>query len=805
MESTISASGQVLRRAMHPSPSGLTLMPPLALSHVKVPRGTALFTGRAADKYKSWRQSPERARIAGIAAPCCGPASHRHAMHGVPPMVRTAQCHKCQAPLAEGTDTADLCCADAPTHWHCEGCGKLSEGFAFPYGRCPHCGGRLILRHDPRTFGADRAAVNAVRIAFEIELGGRAFYQRAAAECGDEELRALFSRFAVMEGEHMETLRRRYHVDVAEPSPAFRLEVAAIFAHVEHRPDSPDNLFRIAIALEDRAAAFFRMRSSTVPSGSTEQRLYMELGAEEREHADLLCEEFRRWQARQREREGGATPAAPAPRPADGAANAAALLLAQGDPAHVALVCGDQQLTYAQLRERVARAAGAWKARGLRSGDRVAIKLPDGIDWVVAFLGTLWAGGVAVAVNPQIPPAEWSYILDEAGFSIILAEQADDTPAPWTSRVILLEPGRHEVTAAEPVPAHPVEEDTPAFWCHSSGTSGKPKAVVHCHRFAREIERVTRERLGVTAADRLFATSRLFFSYPQTNSLFAGLKIGATVILDPQWPTAASATASVQRHAPTVFFSVPSLYRNLLHAGLAPALVAAGVRKCVSAGETLPASLREAWRQATGIDMVDGYGASETLVLVLTAMAGDDGLRPSPGVEVHPLDPEAAAAGLPTRLGFRVSTVARGYLDRPTAQAQSFRGDAFCPADLFVHTQGGGWRFAGREDSLVKIRGRWVNLVELEDKLGAGAPGLLEAATVCVPDEDGVDSIVLFYAARPGERAQVEKVLQERAASLRPYERPRSLHEVAALPRTATGKLLRRKLADAFREGSAAA
>jgi acyl-coenzyme A synthetase/AMP-(fatty) acid ligase len=188
---------------------------------------------------------------------------------------------------------------------------------------------------------------------------------------------------------------------------------------------------------------------------------------------------------------------------------------------------------------------------------------------------------------------------------------------------------------------------------------------------------------------------------------------------------------------------------------------------------------------------------------VLTARGGDDGLQPSPGVEVHPLDPEAAASGLPTRLSFHASTIALGYLDRPAAQAQTFRGGAFCPADLFVHTHGGGWRFAGREDSLVKIRGRWVNLVELEERVAAGTPGLLEAATVCVPDEDGVDSVVLFYAAKPGEGPRVEQALRERAATLRPHERPRSLHEVPVLPRTATGKLLRRKLADAFLNGVA--
>ncbi len=426
--------------------------------------------------------------------------------------------------------------------------------------------------------------------------------------------------------------------------------------------------------------------------------------------------------------------------------NAAALLLAHDDPERIALVCGGQILTYGELRDRVARAAGVWHDRGLMPGDRVAIKLPDGIDWVVAFLGTIWAGGVAVAVNPQIPAPEWQYILEEAGFNVIVAESADDTPSPWRERVILVEEGRRAVEEALPVEPHWVDGDTPAFWCHSSGTSGKPKAVVHRHGFAREIERVSRERLGITADDRLFATSRLFFSYPQTNSLFAGLKIGATVILDPQWPTAASAAATVAEMRPTVFFSVPSLYRNLLHAGLAPALVASGVRTCVSAGETLPASLRDAWLQATGIGMVDGYGASETLVLVLTGKAGDDGLQPSPGVEVHPLDPEAAASGIPTRLRIRVSTLALGYLDRPAAQAETFRDGAFCPADLFLRTEGGGWRFAGREDSLVKIKGRWVNLVELEEKLAAGTPGPARSRQ--------------RLRARPGRRRQRQPVLR---------------------------------------------
>ena len=154
----------------------------------------------------------------------------------------------------------------------------------------------------------------------------------------------------------------------------------------------------------------------------------------------------------------------------------------------------------------------------------------------------------------------------------------------------------------------PMGVQAPAFWCHSSGTSGMPKAVVHAHRFVHEVDRVSRERVGIVPDDRLFATSRLFFPYPQTNLLLAGLKIGATLILDPQWPTPQSVAATVAATRPTVLFSVPSLYRTLLHEGLAPGLAAAGVRRCVSAGEALPATLRRAWQEATGVDMVDGYG-----------------------------------------------------------------------------------------------------------------------------------------------------------------------------------------------------
>jgi fatty-acyl-CoA synthase len=160
---------------------------------------------------------------------------------------------------------------------------------------------------------------------------------------------------------------------------------------------------------------------------------------------------------------------------------------------------------------------------------------------------------------------------------------------------------------------------------------------------------------------------------------------------------------------------------------------------------------------------------------------------------VQPLDPAAAAAGAPTRLLLHAATLAAGYHDRPQAQAEAFRDGSFCPADLFVRSAGGGWRFAGREDTLVKIRGRWVDLADLGERLGAGLPGLREAAAACVPDADGVCAVAFFYVA--DDAAAVQGALAERIAALPPHERPQWLHCLPELPRTATGKLLRRQLA----------
>ncbi len=202
-----------------------------------------------------------------------------------------ALCPKCRRPLEDGESY--VCCANALLSWRCDSCSKLSEGFAFPYGQCPACGGHLRVMAKREV--ADEASLAAVRAAFEIELGGRAFYAGAAASAGDSVLEELFGRFAEMENEHMETLARRYHIEAPAPDSGMDAARAAIYARVPNRPEDPVNLFRIAIGFEKRAVEFFESRIEQCPAGSAERRLYEELAAEEREHVDLLSTELARY------------------------------------------------------------------------------------------------------------------------------------------------------------------------------------------------------------------------------------------------------------------------------------------------------------------------------------------------------------------------------------------------------------------------------------------------------------------------------------------------------------------------------
>ena len=469
--------------------------------------------------------------------------------------------------------------------------------------------------------------------------------------------------------------------------------------------------------------------------------------------------------------------------------NAAACLLETGAGETVALECGNDVFTYNDLRSAVRRAAGAWQALGIAPGDRVVIFAPDSIDWVVAYLGVIWAGGVALGINHRLPATDLLPILAESRAVALWCEDA----VPGAAQVINPQTWRAALLQAGECAPYPRDPEDPALWIGTSGTTGRPKGVIHAQRCVHHADSFATALLGLTAADRVYSTSKLFFAYALGNSLFAGLRVGATVILDRDWPTPERVEQRVAHHRPTLFFSVPTLYHKMLQAGTAARLADAGIRHFVSAGEALPPSVRSAWRNATGQAPISGYGTSETLCLMLYSDRDDATLAPTPLTELR-LGGQADPS-VPQRIWVRHATVALGYWQRPEAQADGFAAGWYSPGDQFLYRNDGRLEYAGRNDDLLKIAGQWVSTLWVEQALATVcAETVQQLAVVGVTTDDGLTALAVLAVATPGMEGPAAARMQQGIEGLPGHQRPRWVHWRETLPLTATGKLQRGQL-----------
>jgi acyl-coenzyme A synthetase/AMP-(fatty) acid ligase len=488
--------------------------------------------------------------------------------------------------------------------------------------------------------------------------------------------------------------------------------------------------------------------------------------------------------------------------------NAAQILLETGRADALAITSADGDLSYGALRDAVARAGAAWTAMGVAPGERVIIFAPDSNAWVVAYLGAIWAGAVAVGVNCRLPIAELVPLLVDSEAAAIWCEDAQ-AASICAAAVTMNRPPRIAVATSEhdtgwlgrleraqPMAAAARDAEDPALWIGTSGTTGRPKAAIHAQRVVVNAHSFARDLLGLTHSDRLYSSSKLFFAYALGNSLFAGLRAGATVILDRDWPTPERVAEVVARFRPTLLFSVPTLYHKMLHAGVAEALVGSGVRSFVSAGEALPPVVRRAWEQATGRRLISGYGTSETLCLMLYGDRDDGTFAPTPLTQVcYPEPGESGQAQAPERIRIHNTTVALGYWRRPQEQADGFADGWFSPCDLFLRHADGRLEFTGRNDDMMKIAGQWVSTVWVEQALAEACGGSIQQiAAVSVTADDGLAALSVLGVAQPGQTELARQRLAAGIEALPKHRRPRWVHWVEALPMTYTGKVQRSRL-----------
>jgi len=463
-----------------------------------------------------------------------------------------------------------------------------------------------------------------------------------------------------------------------------------------------------------------------------------------------------------------------------------------------ALICEDHRVSFRQLAERVAAAAGVLEDLGLRPGERLLLLMRDTPDMAVAWLAALRIGAVAVALNPKLAASELQHVaLDSAARLAIVDECFDAARFPAITEVPARE-FRARALRHAPAPVLPLAPGDPAFMLYSSGTTGHPKGIVHVHRSIAAAG-LAFHRIGVGAGDCVFTTSKHFFAYGLEHGLLATLAVGATSVLHPDWPDAATIIELVSRHRPAAMFSVPTLYRRLLaepSASLAPLRT---VRRFVSAGERLSQRLAEQWQRAVGAELLNLYGMSETFcACMMTPPGTSDGLRtgvPFDGVEVQLRDASGRPCA-PGELGVlwvRHPAQARGYANLPRESQAQFRDGWFCSRDLFSRDLEGHYIHQGRSDELVKIAGQWAHPGELEE-IATGEAAVSEAACVPVPDADGLERLALFVTAKT-DGAQAERAARDACERRLPrHKQPKWVRAVEELPRTATGKVQRYKL-----------
>ena len=490
--------------------------------------------------------------------------------------------------------------------------------------------------------------------------------------------------------------------------------------------------------------------------------------------------------------------------------------------AKVAIECGSERITYGQVLECVNRFGSALRrCLEVRAEERVLLLLIDGPAFAYSFFGAMKIGAVPIPINTLWKAADYRYVLSDSRARVLIVSDVllprileipkselpylqnivvvGDAPAGTQSFADLLGAGRTELAA------EPTKRDDVAFWLYSSGSTGSPKGCVHLHHdMVVCTELYAKPTLAISNADRFFSVAKLFFAYGLGNGLYFPFAVGATTILWPGPPTAANVFSVIESYRPTLVFSVPTNYAMLLahaHEGeddfdLSP------VRYAISAGEALPPSIFERFRQRFGVDILDGIGSTEILHIFISNRPG--AIRPGssgllvPGYEATLVDEHrrSVAQGEIGNLLVKGDSICSCYWNQHDKTRDTIEGHWIRTGDKYSQDADGFFWYAGRSDDMLKVGGVWVSPVEVEAAL-IEHPAVQECAVVAHEDQDTLIKPFAYVVVKQGAtgNADLARELQQFVKSkLAEYKRPRGIQFLPELPKTATGKIQRFKL-----------
>lgn len=506
-------------------------------------------------------------------------------------------------------------------------------------------------------------------------------------------------------------------------------------------------------------------------------------------------------------------------------ANCSAILFdnLQRNPESVAVTGPLGTLTYRELCAQACRWGNALTACGLQRGARVVLFLDDTPTYPAVFFGAVRAGFVPILLNTQTTPDLLEFFLSDTAAEVAVCEAgfAGEFTAEILEKTeletIAVANGTGDFKDPRFLHAEDFIKDQPeslacadtgpddmAFWMYSSGSTGRPKGIVHLqHDMAYTAESYARHILKLGPDDRCFSVPKVFFAYGFGNAFTFPFSVGASSVLMPGRPEPARILDTIEDFRPTVFFGLPTLYTALCRSDAVEKRNFSSLRLSISAAETLSEDIFSAWKALTGLAAVEGLGSTEMLHIYLSNLLDDQRLGSAgqavPGYEVvlRSKEGKVSAPGEEGVMWVRGDSSAPAYWNRPDKSSETMVGDWVCTGDRFLERDGF-YYFQGRADDLIKVSGQWVWPLEVERCLNEH-PSVHECAVLAHQLEDKRMTLRAIVRLIDGEQADARqtKALQDHVReALLPFKYPRIVDYLDDLPKTGTGKIDRRKLAE---------